>query len=136
MEDIKTFEQVFREMNDAYTEYLKTNEEDRLWELCHQVLSNALFVLNKDEVEDVFTYEFPEDTHKNKPGTISRLLNLSVGHITKVSTIPSEGFVWFTTESGLEYDDDNPEIPIWEIYNVAIALYKMTEPLSYFLHNN
>ena len=134
MEDIKTFEEVRQYMEVAYNEYLKTGEEDRLWELCHQVLSNALFVLNEEEVEDIFTYEFPEDTRKNRPGRISRLLNVEVGRIAKVCTLPPEGVVWFETEDGLCYDDDDPTIPVWEIYNIAVALYLMTEPLADLLY--
>lgn len=134
MENIKTFEQVRQDMDAAYNEYLKSRmlEQDRLWELCHQVLSNALFVLNRDEVEDVFTYEFPK--YRNCV-VIPRLLNLGVGRITKVCTLPTEGVVWFETEDGLCYDDDDPTLPVWEIYNVAVALYMMTEPLSSLLYN-
>ena len=134
MEDIKTFEQVRQDMDVAYNEYLRTGEEDRLWELCHQVLSNALFVLNEDEVEDEFTYSFPVEILSNKTGIISRLLNTGVGQIQKVCTLPVEGVVWFITEAGQDYDDDSPALTIWEIYNVAVALYKMTEPLAYFLY--
>ena len=134
MEDIKTFEEVRQDMEVAYNEYLKTGEEDRLWELCHQVLSNALFVLNEEETEDIFTYEFPEDTRNNRPGRISRLLNVEVGHIAKVCTIPADGVVWFITEDGQEYDDDSSKLAIWEIYNIAVALYLMTEPLADLLY--
>ena len=134
MEDIKTFEQVRQDMDVAYNEYLRTGEEDRLWELCHQVLSNALFVLNEDEVEDEFTYSFPVEILSNKTGVISRLLNTGVGQIQKVCTLPVEGVVWFITEAGQDYDDDSPALTIWEIYNVAVALYKMTEPLAHFLY--
>ena len=134
MEDIKTFEQVRQDMDVAYNEYLRTGEEDRLWELCHQVLSNALFVLNEDEVEDEFAYSFPADVLANKTGIIARLLNTGVGQIQKVCTLPIEGVVWFIAESGQDYDDDSPALTIWEIYNVAVALYKMTEPLSYHLY--
>jgi hypothetical protein len=130
MEDIKTFAEVYQEMNEAYTNYLKTGEEDRLWELCHQVLSNALFILNEDDVEDVFTYEFPAEILANKTGIIYRLLNTNVGHITKVSTIPCEGYVWFNAEDGNDYNDDDRRLAIWEIFNIAVALYKMTEPLA------
>lgn len=134
MDGIKTFADVYQDMNSAYTDYLKTKDEDRLWELCHQVLSNALFVLNEDDEENEFIYEFPADILANKTGIIYRLLNLGVGHITEVSTLPMEGVVWITTEDGLDYDDDDPNIPIWEIYNVAVALYRMTEPLAYELY--
>lgn len=133
MEDIKTFEEVYADMNSAYDDYLKTGEEDVLWELCHQVLSNALFILNEDEVEDVFTYEFPEKAINNR--VISHLLNTSVGKINRVCTIPQDGVVWFLTEDGTDYNDDSRELTIWEIYNIATALYKMTEPLAYFLYN-
>ena len=98
-DDIKTFEEVRQDMEKAYDEYLKTGEEDTLWEIAHQVLSNALFVLNEDDVEDEFVYEFP-----------------------------------FITESGQDYDDDSPALAVWEIYNIANALYKMTEPLAYILY--
>lgn len=135
MEKIKTFEDVRQEMEDAYTDYLASGDEDRLWGLCHQVLSNALFVLNRDEVEDEFIYSFPADVLSNKTGVISRLLNTGVGQIQKVCTLPVEGVVWFITESGQDYDDDSPALTIWEIYNIAVALYKMTEPLSALLYN-
>jgi len=131
MEDIKTFEQVRQDLDVAYNEYLRTGEEDRLWELCHHVLSNALFVLNKDEVEDVFTYDFP--VYKSNT-VIPRLLNTGVGRIRTVGTIPMDGVVWFITEDGQEYDDDSPALTIWEIYNVAVALYMMTEPLATLLY--
>ena len=131
MEDIKTFEEVRQDMEVAYNEYLKTGEEDRLWELCHQVLSNALFVLNEDEVEDIFTYEFP--VYKNNT-VIPRLLNTGVGKVQAVATLPMEGVVWFITEDGQEYDDDSSELAIWEIYNIAVALYMMTEPLADLLY--
>ena len=121
-------------MDVAYNEYLRTGEEDRLWELCHQVLSNSLFILNKEETEDEFIYEFPADVLANKTGIIARLLNTGVGQIQKVCTIPIEGVVWFIAESGQDYDDDSPALTIWEIYNVAVALYKMTEPLSGLLY--
>lgn len=131
---MKTFEQVYRDMDQAYTKYLKSQDEDCLWNLCHQVLSNALFILNEDDVEDEFTYEFPADILANKTGVIARLLNTNVGVITKVSTIPCEGIVWFTADDGQLYDDDSPSIPVWEIYNIATALYKMTEPLAELLY--
>ena len=134
MEDIKTFEQVRQDLDVAYNDYLKTGEEDRLWELCHQVLSNALFVLNEDEVEDEFVYSFPVEILSNKTGVIARLLNTGVGQIQKVCTLPVEGVVWFITESGQDYDDDSPALTIWEIYNVAVALYMMTEPLAQILY--
>ena len=130
MEDIKTFAYVYQEMENAYTDYLKTHDEDRLWELCHQVLSNSLFVLNKEETEDEFIYEFPADVLANKTGIIARLLNTGVGQIQKVCTLPIEGVVWFIAESGQDYDDDSPALTIWEIYNVAVALFKMTSPLA------
>ena len=135
MDGIKTFEQVRQDMDVAYNEYLKTGEEDRLWELCHQVLSNALFVLNEDEIEDIFNYDFPNEMLENKNGVIHRLLNTNVGLICRVSTIPCEGVVWFTSETGQEYDDDDQELAVWEIYNIAVALYMMTEPLSSLLYN-
>ena len=121
-------------MEKAYDEYLKTGEEDTLWELSHQVLSNALFVLNEDDVEDEFIYAFPSDILSNKTGVIARLLNTSVGQIQKVCTIPQDGVVWFITESGQDYDDDSPALAVWEIYNIAVALYNMTEPLAYILY--
>ena len=132
MEEIKTFEQVYGDMNGAYNDYLKTGDEDALWELCHQVLSNTLFVLNEDEVEDIFTYEFPVF---KECVVIPRLLKTGVGQITKVSTLPVEGVVWFTSDDGVEYNDDSSELTIWEIFNIATALYKMTEPLSSVLYN-
>ena len=130
MEDIKTFEEVRQDMEKAYDEYLKTGEEDALWELCHQVLSNALFVLNEDEVEDEFVYSFPSDILKNKKSIITRLLNTGVGLITKVITVPSYGQVWLETADGQEYCDDAKELAIWEIYNIAYALYEMSMPLG------
>jgi hypothetical protein len=133
-DDIKTFEEVRQDMEKAYDEYLKTGEEDTLWEIAHQVLSNALFVLNEDDVEDEFVYEFPADILSNKTGVIARLLNTSVGQIQKVATVPQDGVVWFITESGQDYDDDSPALAVWEIYNIANALYKMTEPLAYILY--
>ena len=133
-DDIKTFEEVRQDMEKAYDEYLKTGEEDTLWEIAHQVLSNALFVLNEDDVEDEFVYEFPADILSNKTGVIARLLNTSVGQIQKVATVPQDGVVWFITESGQDYDDDSPALTVWEIYNIANALYKMTEPLAYILY--
>ena len=135
MEEIKTFEQVYGDMNTAYNHYLETGESDRLWELCHQVLSNALYLLNTEDEEDTFTYEFPKKYFDNRNGVICRLLNTGVGLITKVSTIPCEGVVWFTSGAGIEYDDDDQRLAIWEIFNVATALYKMTEPLAYYLYN-
>ena len=132
--DIKTFEEVRQDLEKAYDEYLKTGEEDALWELSHQVLSNALFVLNEDEVEDEFVYEFPSDILSNKTGVIARLLNTGVGLITKVITIPSYGQVWLQTADGQEYEDGSQELAVWEIYNIANALYKMTEPLAYLLY--
>ena len=131
---IKTFEEVRQDMEKAYDEYLKTGEEDTLWEIAHQVLSNALFVLNEDDVEDEFVYEFPADILSNKTGVIARLLNTSVGQIQKVATVPQDGVVWFITESGQDYDDDSPALAVWEIYNIANALYKMTEPLAHLLY--
>ena len=133
-DDIKTFEEVRQDMEKAYDEYLKTGEEDTLWEMAHQVLSNALFILNEDDVEDEFVYEFPADILSNKTGVIARLLNTSVGQIQKVATVPQDGVVWFITESGQDYDDDSPALAVWEIYNIANALYKMTEPLAYILY--
>ena len=133
-DDIKTFEEVRQDVEKAYDEYLKTGEEDTLWEIAHQVLSNALFVLNEDDVEDEFVYEFPADILSNKTGVIARLLNTSVGQIQKVATVPQDGVVWFITESGQDYDDDSPALAVWEIYNIANALYKMTEPLAYILY--
>ena len=133
MEGIKTFEEVYGDMNTAYNNYLKTGDSDRLWELCHQVLSNALFVLNEDEVEDEFIYEFSARALGNT--VISKLLNTGVGRIVKVGTVPSYGVVWLITEDGQEYDDDARELTIWEIFNIATALYKMTEPLSALLYN-
>ena len=133
-DDIKTFEEVRQDMEKAYDEYLKTGEEDTLWEIAHQVLSNALFVLNEDDVEDEFVYEFPADILSNKTGVIARLLNTSVGQIQKVATVPQDGIVWFITESGQDYDDDSPALAVWEIYNIANALYKMTEPLAHLLY--
>lgn len=131
---IKTFEEVRRDMDTAYDEYLKTGEEDLLWTLAHNVLSNALFVLNKDEAEDEFVYSFPADILSNKTGVIARLLNTSVGQIQKVCTLPVEGIVWFITESGQDFDDDSQVLAVWEIYNIAVALYRMTEPLSDLLY--
>ena len=129
-DDIKTFEEVRQDMEKAYDEYLKTGEEDTLWEIAHQVLSNALFVLNEDDVEDEFVYEFPADILSNKTGIIARLLNTSVGQIQKVATVPQDGIVWFITESGQDYDDDSPALAVWEIYNIAYALYEMSMPLG------
>ena len=129
-DDIKTFEEVRQDMEKAYDEYLKTGEEDTLWEIAHQVLSNALFVLNEDEVEDEFVYEFPADILSNKTGVIARLLNTGVGQIQKVATVPQDGVVWFITESGQDYDDDSPALAIWEIYNIAVALYEISMPLG------
>ena len=129
-DDIKTFEEVRQDMEKAYDEYLKTGEEDTLWEIAHQVLSNALFVLNEDDVEDEFVYEFPADILSNKTGVIARLLNTSVGQIQKVATVPQDGIVWFITESGQDYDDDSPALAVWEIYNIAYALYEMSMPLG------
>lgn len=129
-DDIKTFEEVRQDMDKAYDEYLKTGEEDTLWEIAHQVLSNTLFVLNEDEVEDEFVYEFPADILKNKTGVIARLLNTSVGLITKVITIPSYGQVWLETADGQEYEDGSQEFAVWEIYNIAYALYEMSMPLG------
>ena len=131
---IKTFEEVRQDMERAYNEYLKTGEEDILWEIAHQVLSNALFILNEDETEDEFAYSFPADILSNKTGVIARLLNTSVGQIQKVATVPQDGIVWFITESGQDYDDDSPALAVWEIYNIANALYKMTEPLAHILY--
>ena len=131
---IKTFEEVRQDMDKAYDEYLKTGDEDLLWTLAHQVLSNALFILNEDEVEDEFVYSFPSDILSNKTGVIARLLNTSVGQIQKVATVPQDGVVWFIAESGQDYDDDSPALAIWEIYNIAVALYKMTEPLAQILY--
>ena len=139
-DDIKTFEEVRQDMEKAYDEYLKTGEEDTLWEIAHQVLSNALFVLNEDDVEDDISAaltrlnEFPADILSNKTVVITRLLNTSVGQIQKVATVPQDGVVWFITESGQDYDDDSPALAVWEIYNIANALYKMTEPLAYILY--
>jgi hypothetical protein len=132
--DIKTFEEVRRDMDTAYDEYLKTGKEDLLWTLAHNVLSNALFILNKDEAEDEFVYSFPADILSNKTGVIARLLNTGVGQIQKVATIPQDGVVWFIAESGQDYDDDSQALAVWEIYNIAVALYKMTEPLSDLLY--
>lgn len=132
--DIKTFEEVRQDLEKAYDNYLCTGDEDLLWDLSHQVLSNALFVLNEDDVEDEFVYEFPSDILSNKTGVIARLLNTSVGLITKVITIPSYGQVWLQTADGQEYEDGSQEFAVWEIYNIANALYKMTEPLAYILY--
>lgn len=131
---IKTFEEVRQDMETAYNEYLKTGEEDALWEIAHQVLSNALFILNEDETEDEFVYSFPADILSNKTGVIARLLNTNVGQIQKVATVPQDGVVWFITEAGQDYDDDSPALAVWEIYNIAVALYKMTEPLAQILY--
>ena len=127
---IKTFEMVRQDMELAYNEYLKTGQEDVLWTLAPQVLSNSLTVLNENEVEDEFIYEFPSDILSNKTNIITRLLNTSVGRIQKVCTFPKEGIIWFITEFGEEYDDDSRTFEVWEIYNIAAALYKMTEPLA------
>ena len=132
MEEMKSFAEVYVDMNSAYDDYLKTGKETHLWELCHQVLSNALFILNTEEVEDTFTYEFPKSVLGN--AVISRLLNTSVGKVNRVCTIPQEGIVWFLTEDGTDYDDDSEELSVWEIFNIATALYKMTEPLSNVLY--
>lgn len=128
--DIKTFEEVRQDLEAAYDYYLKTGDEDLLWDLAHQVLSNSLFVLNEDEVEDEFIYEFPADILKNKKNVITRLLTTGVGLITKVITIPSYGEVWLRTSDGLEYDDGATEFKVWEIYNVAVALYEMSMPFG------
>ena len=128
--DIKTFEEVRQDLEAAYDYYLKTGDEDLLWDLAHQVLSNSLFVLNEDEVEDEFIYEFPADILKNKKSVITRLLTTGVGLITKVITIPSYGEVWLRTSDGLEYDDGATEFKVWEIYNVAVALYEMSMPFG------
>ena len=100
MEDILTFEQVRHLMDDAYTDYLvayepfkaeedglyKTYEQDaerlddaheKLWQSVHQVLSNALHILNDetgDYNEHAFEYEIPEQYR----GT-ARLQHLPVG---------------------------------------------------------
>ena len=132
--DIKTFEEVRQDLEKAYDNYLCTGDEDLLWDLSHQVLSNALFVLNEEETEDEFIYEFPSDILKNKKSVITRLLNTGVGLVTKVITIPSYGQVWLQTSDGKEYDDGATEFEAWEIYNIANALYKMTEPLAYILY--
>jgi hypothetical protein len=132
--DIKTFEEVRQDLEVAYNNYLRTGDEDLLWDLSHQVLSNSLFVLNEDEVEDEFIYEFPADILKNKESVITRLLTTGVGLITMVITIPSCGEVWLRTSDGLEYDDGATEFEVWEIYNIAVALYKMTEPLAHLLY--
>ena len=132
--DIKTFEEVRQDLEKAYDNYLCTGDEDLLWGLSHQVLSNALFVLNEEETEDEFVYEFPADILKNKTGVIARLLNTGVGLITKVITIPSYGQVWLETADGQEYEDGSQEFAVWEIYNIANALYKMTEPLAHILY--
>jgi len=128
--DIKTFEEVRQDLEAAYNYYLKTGDEDLLWDLAHQVLSNSLYVLNEDEVEDEFIYEFPADILKNKKNVITRLLTTGVGLIAKVITIPSYGEVWLRTSDGLEYDDGATEFKVWEIYNVAVALYEMSMPLG------
>lgn len=130
--DIKTFEEVRQDLETAYDNYLRTGEEGLLWDLSHQVLSNALFVLNEEETEDVFTYRFP--VYKNNT-VVPRLLNTGVGKVQAVATLPMEGVVWFITEDGQEYDDDSSELAIWEIYNIAVALYMMTEPISSLLYN-
>jgi hypothetical protein len=132
--DIKTFEEVRQDLEVAYNNYLRTGDEDLLWDLSHQVLSNSLFVLNEDEVEDEFIYEFPADILKNKKSVITRLLTTGVGLVTKAITIPSYGQVWLQTSDGQEYDDGATEFEAWEIYNIAIALYKMTEPLAHLLY--
>lgn len=128
--DIKTFEEVRQDLEAAYNYYLRTGDEDLLWDLAHRVLSNSLFVLNEDEVEDEFIYEFPADILKNKKSVITRLLTTGVGLITKVITIPSYGEVWLRTSDGLEYDDGATEFKVWEIYNVAVALYEMSMPFG------
>ena len=128
--DIKTFEEVRQDLEVAYNNYLCTGDEDLLWDLAHQVLSNSLFVLNEDEVEDEFIYEFPADILKNKNSVITRLLTTGVGLITKAITIPSYGEVWLRTSDGLEYDDGATEFKVWEIYNVAVALYEMSMPFG------
>jgi len=143
-------------MNHAYSDYLAScepflaekdgdyqpTEEDRqareeagdkLWELSHQVLSNALFVLNNetgDFNEDEFTYEFPANIRSNPTGYIAGLLKTGIGRIQKVSTMPIDGVVWFTDEDGNEYNDDDSRFEVWEVYCVAVALYRMTEPLA------
>ena len=128
--DIKTFEEVRQDLEVAYNNYLCTGDEDLLWDLAHQVLSNALFVLNEDEVEDEFIYEFPADILKNKKSVITRLLTTGVGLVTKAITIPSYGQVWLQTSDGQEYDDGATEFEVWEIYNIAVALYEMSMPLA------
>ena len=140
MDGSKTFEEVYGDMNVAYNDYLHGigtgtlapdgSTTDRLWELCHQVLSNALYVLNSEDEEDVFTYEFPKKVFDNPKGVIAQLLKTGMGVITKVSTIPSYGTVWFGTNIGTELDDDDSRLAIWEIFNIATALYKVTEPLA------
>lgn len=132
--DIKTFEEVRQDLEKAYDNYLCTGDEDLLWALSHQVLSNALFVLNEEETEDEFVYEFPADILKNRKSVITRFLNTGVGLITKVITVPSYGQVWLQTADGQEYEDGSQELAVWEVYNIANALYKMTEPLAEILY--
>ena len=156
MDDIKTFEQVYVDMRNAYSDYLascepfqaeengdyKVTEQDReardnasdiLWQLAHQVLSNALFVLNEETGEfneDEFIFEFPAKFRENTTGYIAGLLKTGIGNIQKVGTQPIEGVVWFENADGKEYYDDDRALNVWEVYCVAVALYKMTEPLG------
>lgn len=138
-------------MDIAYTDYLaayepftaeeqtcyQTDEQDRekleeadqkLWELCHQVLSNALFILNNetgDFNEEEFVYTFPENVQKNPR------LHAGIGHIMKVGTLPTDGIVWLVTETGEEFNDDDQKIHSWELYCIANVLYAMSEPIPY-----
>ena len=150
-EKILSFEEVKHLMDKAYTDYLiayepftaeeqtcyQTDEEDKerldeadqkLYDLCHQVLSNALFILNNetgDFNEDEFIYTFPENV-MNVPR-----LKTSIGYVRKVGTLPTDGIVWLVNENGEEFNDDDQKIPSWELYCVAEVLYAMTEPVPY-----
>ena len=151
MEDILTFEQVRHLMDDAYTDYLvayepfkaeedglyKTYEQDaerlddaheKLWQSVHQVLSNALHILNDetgDYNEHEFEYEIPEQYRGNAR------LKTSAGRITKIGTVPTDGIVWLVNDTGEEFYDDNQKIKVWELYCVAIVLDALTEPVPY-----
>lgn len=149
-DDCPTFEQVKARMDKAYSNYLEAYEpfeaeqdgeyrttpadkekleqaDQKLYDLCHRVLSNALFVLNNetgDFNEDEFVYTIPDDVRDNPR------LKTREGYIRKVATLPTDGIVWLVNEKGEEFNDDE-KLESWELYCVAKVLYALTEPVFY-----
>ena len=131
----KTFEQAYLDMQDAYSNALALFEpidadnrnptyeeaveiadaEDDLYQKCHQVLHNCLYLLNDKMGEDEVWVKIDECPEAHILG----------GVVLEVCGIMSTGEVWFNMDDGTPRGDD--EVYVYHLVCICDLLYKMTK---------